>query len=107
MKEIPDKLYYRIEEISSFTGENASTIRFWENEFRLKPKIRKNVHLFTQEQVETFFLIQYLLREEQYTIEGAKKKLHNRRKAIRNKQTFIEALEKIKSDLKRIRKELE
>ncbi len=77
-KEKPiEKLFYPIGEVAQMFEVNASLIRFWENEFSiLKPKKnKKGNRLFTQQDVKNIKLIYQLLKEEGYTIAGAKKVL--------------------------------
>ena len=74
---IPDKLYFRISEVSKLTGLEPYVLRYWETEFKLiKPVRTKSRHrLYKRKDLDVIFEIKYLLYEEQYTIAGAKKKL--------------------------------
>jgi DNA-binding transcriptional MerR regulator len=73
----PDKLYYRIGEVSTLTGVPAYVLRYWESEFRLlRPK--KNPagqRLYRKRELELVSRIKTLLYEERLTLEGAKKRL--------------------------------
>lgn len=75
-KEI-ERLYYPIGEVARMFGVSNSLIRFWENEFDiLQPrKNRKGDRLFTQEDIDNLRIIFHLVREQGYTLEGARKKL--------------------------------
>jgi len=72
-----EKLYYSIGEVSGMLGVPVSTVRFWENEFRiLKPmKNKKGNRMFTANDVKNLTIIHRLLKEEGMTIAGVKKKL--------------------------------
>ncbi len=73
----PDKLYFRISEVSKLTGLEPYVLRYWETEFRLiKPVRTKSRHrLYRRKDLDIILQIKRLLYEEQYTIAGAKKKL--------------------------------
>ena len=74
---IPDKLYFRISEVSKLTALEPYVLRYWESEFKLiKPLRTKSRHrLYRRKDLEILFEIKKLLYEEQYTIAGAKKRL--------------------------------
>ena len=74
---IPDKLYFRIKEVSKLTGLEPYVLRYWETEFRpIKPVRTKSKHrLYRRKDLNIIFEIKRLLYEEQYTIAGAKKRL--------------------------------
>ena len=69
------KLYYSISEVSRLTNLEQYILRYWETEFdQLKPgKNRAGNRIYTNKDIKTILLIKKLLREEKYTIEGAKK----------------------------------
>ncbi len=109
MKELPDKLYYRINELAQAFDVNASLLRFWEKEFSFLIKPKKNAkgeRLFTQKDVENFKLIYHLVKENGYTLEGAKKKIRQDRRKINKNLSVIERLEKIKETLTKIKEGL-
>jgi len=69
------KLYYSISEVSKLTGLEQYILRYWETEFeQLRPgKNRAGNRIYTNKDIKLIFQIKRLLREEKYTIEGAKK----------------------------------
>ncbi|MFZ1291704.1 MAG: MerR family transcriptional regulator [Melioribacteraceae bacterium] len=69
------KLYYSISEVSKLTDLEQYILRYWETEFeQLKPsKNRAGNRIYTNKDIKMILLIKHLLREEKYTIEGAKK----------------------------------
>lgn len=79
-------------------NENASLIRYWENEFDLlKPKKNsKGDRFFRPEDVKNLKLIHHLLRQRKYTIEGAKEFLKSNKTAV-DKFNMIQSLQKLKS----------
>jgi len=78
--EIPDKLYFRIGEVSRLAGIKPYVLRFWETEFStLGPKKSGKGHrLYRRKDVELVLEIKRLLYEKRYTIEGARKFLESR-----------------------------
>lgn len=74
---LPDKLYFRIGEVSELTGSKPYVLRYWETEFpMLKPvKTRSGHRLYRRGDVETILEIKRLLYDEGFTIEGARKQL--------------------------------
>src|SRR3982075_1586064 len=81
-QEIPDKLYFRIGEVSRLTGVKQYVLRFWESEFSgLGPKKSGTGHrLYRRKDVEMVLEIKRLLYEQRFTIEGARKFLETRPK---------------------------
>lgn len=77
--DIPDKLYFRISEVSSLLGVKAYVLRYWETEFPLlNPKKSGTGHrLYRRKDVELLLRIKHLLYERRYTIEGARQFLQN------------------------------
>src|SRR5512146_2436955 len=71
------KLYYSISEVSKMTGLEQYVLRYWETEFdQLKPaKNRAGNRIYTSKDIKLILFIKKLLREERYTIEGAKQVL--------------------------------
>lgn len=73
------KLYYSISEVSKITDLEQYVLRYWETEFdNLKPA--KNLagnRIYTNKDIKLILFIKKLLRDEKYTIEGAKKILKN------------------------------
>jgi len=75
--EIPDKVYFRIGEVSSLIGVDSHVLRYWETEFKyIKPyRARSNQRLYRKQDVEILLQIRALLHEQEYTISGARKVL--------------------------------
>src|SRR6056297_3996887 len=75
--EIPDKLYFRIGEVTAITGLAAYVLRFWESEFpTLSPKrTESGQRLYRKADVKTILEIKHLLYDKKFTIEGARKHL--------------------------------
>jgi len=74
-REIPDKLFFRIGEVSQIVGVEPYVLRYWESEFRgLSPKkSTSGQRMFRKKDVELLLRIRHLLYDRKYTIEGARK----------------------------------
>ena len=83
--EIPDKLYFRIGEVSSLVGVEPYVLRYWETEFpSVGPKKSGTGHrMYRRKEVELLLKIKYLLYEKKFTIEGARQYLSSEGKAKR------------------------
>ncbi len=68
------KLYYSISDVSKITGLEQYVLRYWESEFeQLRPaKNRAGNRIYTNRDIKLILYIKKLLRDERYTIEGAK-----------------------------------
>jgi DNA-binding transcriptional MerR regulator len=77
LAEIPDKLFFRIGEVSQIVGVEAYVLRYWESEFRgLSPrKSSSGQRMFRRKDVELLLQIKHLLYDKKFTIEGARKEL--------------------------------
>jgi DNA-binding transcriptional MerR regulator len=81
--EIPDKLYFKIGEVSELLGVEPYVLRYWETEFPvLSPKKSGTGHrLYRRKDVELLLRIKHLLRDRRFTIEGARQTLQAEAKA--------------------------
>jgi DNA-binding transcriptional MerR regulator len=106
--DLPDKRYYNIGLVAKAFNVNTSLIRFWEQEFAIiKPKKnKKGNRLFTKEDVKNLQLIYRLVKEQGFTLEGAKKKLKEKPKKLNSTNEAIVRLEAIKQELIKIEKQL-
>ena len=73
----PDKLFYKIGEVSKIADVEPYVLRYWETEFAfLKPRKNKSgQRVYVKKDLELVLHIKKLLYEERYTIEGVRKKL--------------------------------
>jgi len=93
---IPDKLYFKIGEVSKISGLPSHVLRFWESEFK-KIKPRRTVagqRSYTQKDVAMILEIKHLLHEKKFTIEGARKYLSSRTRPKSDDSDFLEDLKK-------------
>ena len=104
------KLYYSIGEVADMFEVNTSLIRFWEKEFtQLKPKKnKKGNRLFTVKDIDKLNSIYILVKEQGFTLDGAKSQLRKGVEIISEEpeavssiepEAVIQKLESIKSKL--------
>ena len=81
--EIPDKLYFKIGEVSDLLGVEPYVLRYLETEFTaLSPKKSGTGHrLYRRKDVELLLRIKHLLYERKFTIEGARQSLQSEPRA--------------------------
>ena len=106
--DLPKKLYYSIGELSKAFGVKNSLIRFWDKEFDiLKPKKNaKGNRKFTIEDVKNLKLIYNLVKEQGYTLDGAKIYLKSSKGKTLNNFEIIAKLESIKDKLMKIKSQI-
>jgi DNA-binding transcriptional MerR regulator len=80
--QIPDRLFFRIGDVSDLTGVETYVLRFWESEFpMLSPKkTSTGQRQYRRKDVETVLEIKRLLYDEGYTIAGARKAIRGQTK---------------------------
>ncbi len=101
--EIPDKLYFKIGEVSKLASVAPHVLRFWEGEFNeIQPKrANSNQRLYRRDDVKVILQIKSLLHEQGYTISGARKYLSEQKKVRETLQAVTDS-----TYLKTIKKEL-
>jgi len=73
---LPDKLFYKIGEVSKISGVESYVLRYWETEFPfLRPRKNKSgQRVYVKKDLELILEVKKLLYQERYTIEGVRKK---------------------------------
>jgi len=86
--EIPDKLYFKIGEVSELLGVEPYVLRYWETEFpALSPKKSGTGHrLYRRKDVELLLRIKHLLYEKKFTIEGARQTMQSETRSTRTRR---------------------
>ena len=109
---IPNKLYFKIGEVSSIAEVEPYVLRYWESEFKaIKPsRTQSKQRIYRKKDVELILEIKKMLYEEKLTIAGAQKKLREfnskDKKQLRfdfNKKDQQKILREIKNELMAIR----
>jgi DNA-binding transcriptional MerR regulator len=104
---IPEKLYFRIGEVSELCHLPAYVLRFWETEFpQIKPvKGSTGQRMYRKKDVENVLRIKTLLYNEGFTIAGARQHLREEIKSDK-KQTALPFPAAASADLRPIRQGL-
>ncbi|MEJ2182499.1 MAG: MerR family transcriptional regulator [Nitrospirota bacterium] len=73
----PDKLFYKIGEVSKIAGVEPYVLRYWESEFPLlRPrKSKSGQRIYVKKDLELVLRIRDMLYRDRYTIEGVRKRL--------------------------------
>ncbi len=105
---IPDKLYFRIGEVSRLCGLPSYVLRFWETEFpQLKPsKSGTGQRMYRKIDVESVLRIKNLLYDQGFTIAGARQHLRAEVKRKQSPLPFAVTNTAGRSDLKQLRQGL-
>jgi DNA-binding transcriptional MerR regulator len=102
-----DKKYYTIGEVAQLFAVNTSHIRFWTNEFKLKPRTtRKGDRLYNPKDIAELRLIHHLVKEKKHTIKGAKEKLKAGKNDVNNKLDLKDSLINLRDTLLQIKAQL-
>lgn len=77
--DIPDKLFFKIGEVSKLADVPPHTVRYWESEFSdITPnRTKSGQRLYRQEDVKIILNIKDLLHNRGFTTEGARKFLES------------------------------
>ena len=103
------KLIYTMGEVAQELGENASAIRYWSNYFEKFIKPQRNAkgnRLYHPEDIETLKQIQFLLKNQGLTLEGARQRLTEDRRSVDKRVKAIGVLKEIREELVQVRKSL-
>jgi DNA-binding transcriptional MerR regulator len=90
----PVQEFFSIGDVCDLTGLKAHVLRYWESQFRfLSPaKNRSGNRVYQRKEIELILLVKHLLYTEKYTIDGARQKLNDHRKAGELRQLSRTAL---------------
>lgn len=103
------KLIYTMGEVAQELGENASAIRYWSNYFEKFIKPQRNAkgnRLYHPDDIETLKQIQFLLKSQGLTLEGARQRLTEDRRSVDKRVKAIGLLKEIREELVLVRKAL-
>ncbi|MGE5851314.1 MAG: MerR family transcriptional regulator [Candidatus Methylomirabilota bacterium] len=105
--EVPDRLYFRIGEVSSITGVPPYVLRYWESEFpALQPrKSGGGQRLYRKRDVALILEIKKLLYQERYTVAGARRRLTEREERARRQEARA-AIQRLRAGLENLLKQL-
>src|ERR1035437_374064 len=96
-----EKLFYSISEVAEMFHVNQSNLRFWEKEFKqLKPKRNaKGTRFYSPDDISVIKSIFYLVNEQKLTLDGAKRKLNQKKDVVAKQSEVVERLKLIRIEL--------
>jgi len=102
--QIPDKLYFKIGEVSAIAGLPTYVLRFWETQFtKIKPKrTSSGQRVYRKIDVEMVLTIKSLLHEKKFTIKGAIQHLKTNA-PVKKSPSSTETLKEIRLELESLR----
>jgi DNA-binding transcriptional MerR regulator len=105
--DVPDRLYFRIGEVSAITGVPPYVLRYWESEFpALQPrKSGGGQRLYRKRDVVMLLEIKKLLYQERYTVAGARRRLTEREDRARRAEMRA-ALQRLRAGLEDVVRQL-
>jgi DNA-binding transcriptional MerR regulator len=105
----PVQEFFSIGEVCELTELKPHVLRYWESQFRfLHPaKNRSGNRVYQRREIELILLVKHLLYSEKYTIEGARQKIDEHRKAgdlraVATGALRLELLESLEQDCREI-----
>ena len=103
----PVQEFYSIGEVCEITDLKPHVLRYWESQFKfLNPaKNRSGNRVYQRKEIELVLLVKHLLYTEKYTIEGARQKVEEHRKAgdlkaVARAALNLETVESLERELK-------
>lgn len=106
---IPDKLYFRIGEVSRLCRLPSYVLRFWETEFPLLKPVKSSTgqRMYRQRDVENVLRIKRLLYDQGYTIAGARQHLRDESKPAKRQSGLLFPTKGRSENLKKVRQGLQ
>ena len=103
------KLVYTMGEVAQMLGENASAVRYWSNYFEKFIHPQRNAkgnRLYHPEDIEVLKQVQFLVKNQGLTLEGARQRLTEDHRSVDRRVKAIEKLKDIRAQLVAVRKGL-
>ena len=93
-----EKRYYSISEVAGMFKVNQSHLRFLERQFpQLSPKrSAKGIRFYTKDDIQVIRQIFFLVNEQGMTLEGARKKLGEKKDQVAKQLEIAERLRRVK-----------
>ena len=101
-----EKLYYSIGEVAEALGESVSLVRFWSNSFPKFIKPQRNAkgnRLYHQEDIDTLKQIQFLVKKQGLTLDGAMQKMKEDHRSVDRRVKALDSLKAIRKELVAVR----
>lgn len=97
-----EKRFYSISEVAQLLKISQSKLRFWEKEFRqLKPHRNEGgTRFYSADDIATIKQIIFLVDTQQLTLDGARKKLGEKKDQVTKQQEMVERLKRVRLELR-------
>ncbi|WII71877.1 MerR family transcriptional regulator [Bdellovibrio sp. 22V] len=99
IKQIPDKMGFKIGDVAEILGIKQYVLRYWETEFEiLRPKkASNNQRMYTRKDVENALLIRKLLHRDRFSIEGARNAMKELKAHVRKEKDMSHVIHKLEN----------
>ena len=100
------KLLYTMGEVADILGEAPSAVRYWSNYFSKYVKPQRNAkgnRLYHPEDIETLKQIQFMVKKQGLTLEGAMQKMREDHRSVDRRVKALESLKVIREQLIEVR----
>lgn len=101
-----EKKYYSISDVAAMLHVPASLLRFWEREFPNIIQPHKGSHgrrMYSEADIQTIRIVYDLIKNQGYTLEGAKKHFRGEKKDFKESDAILKSLEKIRAQLLKLK----
>lgn len=97
-----EKRYYSISEVADMLKISQSKLRFWESEFRqLKPhRNAGGTRFYSTDDIAVVKQILFLVETQKLTLDGARKKLGEKKDQVAKQQEIVERLKRVRLELR-------
>ncbi len=105
---LDEKIYWSVTEVADMLGVNESHIRYWDKEFDIIKPVRnkKGIRFFTRDDVKNFKHIYHLVKEQGYTLEGAKRILKYKKDEMEKTTEVLDTLRRLRAFLVEMKESL-
>lgn len=102
-------MLYTIGEVSQILGEAPSAVRYWSNYFEKYVKPQRNAkgnRLFHPEDIDILKQIQFMVKNQGLTLEGAMQKMKEDHRSVDRRVKALDSLKSIREQLVAVREVL-
>ena len=100
------KLLYTMGEVADMLSEAPSAVRYWSNYFEKYVKPQRNAkgnRLYHPEDIETLKQIQFMVKKQGLTLEGAMQKMREDHRSVDRRVKALNSLKAIREQLVAVR----
>lgn len=100
------KLLYTMGEVADMLSEAPSAVRYWSNFFEKYVKPQRNAkgnRLYHPEDIETLKQIQFMVKNQGLTLEGAMQRLKEDHRSVDRRVKALDSLKAIRKQLVQVR----